>query len=283
MGVLILLPLLGVALQGTSSVLYATIGDLVDQDRLPRAFGFFYTLGSLCGIAAPLGYGLLGDISGVTRRSASWVARSAHGAARGDAAAGSRCAEARERLSRYLSKGFVMSRQRISYFPLEKMDDAMRAEMDRCAREGTPRPESSAVRAHVPGRLLVVREFVARHLPQRRVRSRDQGALPALCLALGEMRVLRQPALDQGVRRETERVADRRSRELREVDEIHRKEKAALAYAEAITWRLETDDAFWQRLHSTTASPSWSSSAASSRSRWGSRAGSGCSTSSTTR
>jgi MFS family permease len=64
-GVLILLPLLGVALQGTSSVLYATIGDLVEQDRLPRAFGFFYTLGSLCGIAAPLGYGLVGDISGV--------------------------------------------------------------------------------------------------------------------------------------------------------------------------------------------------------------------------
>jgi MFS family permease len=65
LAILILLPLLGVALQGTSSVLYATIGDLVDKDRLPRAFGFFYTLGSLCGIAAPLGYGLLGDISGV--------------------------------------------------------------------------------------------------------------------------------------------------------------------------------------------------------------------------
>jgi MFS family permease len=62
---LLLLPLLGVALQGTSSVLYATIGDLVDKDRLPRAFGLFYTLGSLCGIAAPLGYGLLGDMAGV--------------------------------------------------------------------------------------------------------------------------------------------------------------------------------------------------------------------------
>jgi MFS family permease len=64
-GVMLLLPLVGVALQGTSSVLYATIGDLVSQDRLPRAFGFFYTLGSLCGIAAPLGYGLLGDVAGV--------------------------------------------------------------------------------------------------------------------------------------------------------------------------------------------------------------------------
>ena len=60
-----LLPLIGVVLQGTSSVLYATIGDLVEKERLPRVFGFFYTLASLCGIAAPLGYGLIGDISGV--------------------------------------------------------------------------------------------------------------------------------------------------------------------------------------------------------------------------
>ena len=43
-----------------------------------------------------------------------------------------------------------MAKQRISYVPLEQMDDAQRAEMERCAREGTPRPESSAVRAHVP-------------------------------------------------------------------------------------------------------------------------------------
>lgn len=64
--VMLLLPLLGVVLQGTSSVLYATIGDLVETDRLPRAFGLFYTLGSLCGIAAPLGYGLVGDQFGVS-------------------------------------------------------------------------------------------------------------------------------------------------------------------------------------------------------------------------
>jgi len=61
----LLLPLIGVVLNGTSSVLYATVGDFVKQDRLPRAFGFFYTLGSLCGIAAPLGYGLIGDLHGV--------------------------------------------------------------------------------------------------------------------------------------------------------------------------------------------------------------------------
>jgi alkylhydroperoxidase family enzyme len=43
-----------------------------------------------------------------------------------------------------------MAKQRISYVPLEKMDAKMRVEMERCQREGTPRPESTAVRAHVP-------------------------------------------------------------------------------------------------------------------------------------
>jgi MFS transporter, FSR family, fosmidomycin resistance protein len=64
-GAFLLLPLLGVVLQGTSSVLYATVGEFVEPDRLPRTFGFFYTIGSICGIAAPLGYGLLGDRFGV--------------------------------------------------------------------------------------------------------------------------------------------------------------------------------------------------------------------------
>ena len=64
-GAFLLLPLLGVVLQGTSSVLYATIGEYVKPERLPRAFGFFYTIGSVCGIAAPLGYGLLGNRYGV--------------------------------------------------------------------------------------------------------------------------------------------------------------------------------------------------------------------------
>ena len=60
-----LLPLIGVVLNGTSSVLYATLGEFVEKDRLARTFGFFYTLGSLCGIAAPLGYGLIGDLYGI--------------------------------------------------------------------------------------------------------------------------------------------------------------------------------------------------------------------------
>jgi FSR family fosmidomycin resistance protein-like MFS transporter len=63
----LLLPLVGVVLQGTSSVIYGTIGDLVEQDKLPRAFATVYTLGAVCGIAAPLGYGLLGDAIGIEK------------------------------------------------------------------------------------------------------------------------------------------------------------------------------------------------------------------------
>jgi hypothetical protein len=44
----------------------------------------------------------------------------------------------------------VTGKQRISYVAPESVDDDMRAELERCARYGTPRPESQSVRAHVP-------------------------------------------------------------------------------------------------------------------------------------
>lgn len=62
----LLLPLLGVALNGTSSVLYATIGDLVEPDRLPRVFGAFYTINSVCGLIVPIVFGAIGDVLGIT-------------------------------------------------------------------------------------------------------------------------------------------------------------------------------------------------------------------------
>src|ERR1700749_232142 len=44
-----------------------------------------------------------------------------------------------------------MKRPHISYVdPATVTDKAMLAELERCAREGTPRPESQAIRAHVP-------------------------------------------------------------------------------------------------------------------------------------
>ncbi len=67
MATFFLLPFVGVALQGTSSVIYGTVGDLVEPDKLSRAFAVVYTVGSVCGIIAPLGYGLLGDAIGIEK------------------------------------------------------------------------------------------------------------------------------------------------------------------------------------------------------------------------
>ena len=45
----------------------------------------------------------------------------------------------------------------ISYFPIEKLEDPeLRGYMEHAARYGTPRPESQAIRAHVPA---VMRSF----------------------------------------------------------------------------------------------------------------------------
>jgi MFS transporter, FSR family, fosmidomycin resistance protein len=61
---LALLPLLGVMLNGTSSVLYGTVPELVTSKRIERAFALFYTgvLGSSA--LAPVLYGRLGDAAG---------------------------------------------------------------------------------------------------------------------------------------------------------------------------------------------------------------------------
>jgi MFS transporter, FSR family, fosmidomycin resistance protein len=67
MATFFLLPFVGVALQGTSSVIYGTIGDLVESDKLPRAFAMVYTVGAVCGIVAPIVYGLLGDAIGIEK------------------------------------------------------------------------------------------------------------------------------------------------------------------------------------------------------------------------
>ncbi|WP_114205672.1 MFS transporter [Acidisarcina polymorpha] len=62
---LILLPLLGVMLNGTSSVLYGTVPELVEPHKIERAFALFYTgiLGSSA--LAPVLYGRVGDAVGL--------------------------------------------------------------------------------------------------------------------------------------------------------------------------------------------------------------------------
>jgi FSR family fosmidomycin resistance protein-like MFS transporter len=61
---LVVLPLLGVMLNGTSSVLYGTVPELVAQDRTEQAFARFYTGTIGSGAIAPVLYGVLGDAVG---------------------------------------------------------------------------------------------------------------------------------------------------------------------------------------------------------------------------
>ena len=62
---LVLLPLLGIALNGTSSVLYGTVADLVDTTRRARGYAVFYTVGIAASAAAPAVYGMLSDAAGL--------------------------------------------------------------------------------------------------------------------------------------------------------------------------------------------------------------------------
>jgi FSR family fosmidomycin resistance protein-like MFS transporter len=63
---LALLPLLGLALNGTSSVLYGTVAELVPAARRARAFGLFYTVTIGASAAAPSIYGALSDHIGMS-------------------------------------------------------------------------------------------------------------------------------------------------------------------------------------------------------------------------
>lgn len=63
---LAVLPLIGLALNGTSSVLYGTVPELVAPERRQRAFSIFYTGGVGAGALAPVIYGAASDLADVT-------------------------------------------------------------------------------------------------------------------------------------------------------------------------------------------------------------------------
>ncbi len=140
-------------------------------------------------------------------------------------------------------------KQRISYVPREDMTPEMRAEMERCAREGTPRPESSAIRAHVPAAFW----FFANgwnDLFRNGILDHD---IKELCRVYVSRTV------------KCEYCGNQRSEKGRglglvegQYDELLNfessgaysdRQKAALAYAEAIAWHLDAGDELWDRLH----------------------------------
>jgi AhpD family alkylhydroperoxidase len=139
--------------------------------------------------------------------------------------------------------------QRISYVPVEDMDPRMQEEMQRCAREGTPRPESSAVRAHAPNAFwafadswkALFHEGVLDHAVKELCRVYVSRTVK--CEFCGNQR---------SIKATTAGLLEQQYDELlnfESSDRYDERQKAALAYTEAIVWRLETDDAFWERVH----------------------------------
>ena len=142
-----------------------------------------------------------------------------------------------------------MPKQRISYVPLDRMDDDMRREMERCQREGTPRPESSAVRAHVKACFWffanswrdIFRNGVLDHSIKELCRLYVSRAVN--CEYCGNQRSVK--AAKAG-------MAEDDVMDLLQFEKSSRydeRQKAALAYAEAIAYRLDADDALWDRMH----------------------------------
>src|SRR5947207_9910427 len=142
-----------------------------------------------------------------------------------------------------------MSEQRISYVDLAQMDPDMQKEMDRCRREGTPRPESSAVRAHVPAAFWAFanswRDLFKNGVCEHAIKElcRLYVSRSVQCDYCGNQRSVK--AANAGMIEED--VKDLLNFE--KSSRYSERQKAALAYAEAIAWHLDTDDAFWERLH----------------------------------
>ena len=142
-----------------------------------------------------------------------------------------------------------MAKQRISYVPLEQMDADMRKEMERCQREGTPRPESSAVRAHVKACFWFFanswRDLFKNGVLDHSIKElcRLYISRSVQCDYCGNQRSVK--AAGAGMIEDDVKDLLNFEKSTRYSD----RQKAALAYAEAIAWHLETDDAFWERMH----------------------------------
>jgi len=145
--------------------------------------------------------------------------------------------------------------QRISYVPVEDMDERMQEEMQRCAREGTPRPESSAVRAHAPNAFWAFADSWKAVF--------HQGVLDHSVKELCRVYVSRTVKCEfcgnqRSIKATTAGLLEQQYDELlnfESSDRYDERQKAALAYTEAIVWRLDTDDAFWERVHAHFSEP----------------------------
>lgn len=149
----------------------------------------------------------------------------------------------------------MAGKQRISYIPLEDMDERMREEMHRCAREGTPRPESSAVRAHAPNAFWAFAESWQALFHS----GICDHAIKELCRVYVSRTVTCEFCGNQrSIKATTAGLLEQQYDELLKFETSDRyddRQKAALGYAKAIAWGLDTDDEFWDRLHAHFSEP----------------------------
>ncbi len=143
-----------------------------------------------------------------------------------------------------------MAKQRISYIdPATVTDPDMLAEFDRSAKYGTPRPESHAIRAHVPPVFWAFantwqncfRDGVSDHSIKELCRVYVSKSV--MCEYCGNQRSVK--SAKQGLV-EDDYLDLLNFEKSARYDE---RQKAALRYTEAIIWDLQTDDALWDKLH----------------------------------
>jgi alkylhydroperoxidase family enzyme len=141
-----------------------------------------------------------------------------------------------------------MDKPYISYLPLEQMDQRMQEEMHRCAREGTPRPESSAVRAHAPNAFwafadswkAIFHSGVCDHSIKELCRVYISRTVT--CEFCGNQRSIKATTAGLQEQQYDELLNFESS------DRYDERQKAALAYAEAIAWNTGDPEALWERL-----------------------------------
>ena len=139
--------------------------------------------------------------------------------------------------------------QRLPYIAPESITDpAMRAEFERAAREGAPRPESHAIRAHVPAVFWSFAnawndtfvQGVCDHAIKELCRLYVSQAVN--CNYCGNQRSLKAQA--QGlVEDDVQALLD-----FEKSERFDARQKAALRLAEAMTWGLDSTDELWNAL-----------------------------------
>jgi alkylhydroperoxidase family enzyme len=141
-----------------------------------------------------------------------------------------------------------MTAPRISYVPMDEMDSRMQEEMHRCAREGTPRPESSAVRAHAPNAFWA---FADSWKALFHTGVCDH-AIKELCRVYISHTVKCEFCGNQRSIKASDELKEQQYDDLLNFEDSPRfddRQKAALAYAQAIAWNEQDRDGLWDRLH----------------------------------